>query len=474
VVTARHATAPVRGLASYADAIARRTDPGEAPGKDRRDEVGRLARALEGLDGRVRRRLQSMEGLHDLASTGALMTRPDETYARLSRRIAELVGASKAWFALWDAETRELVFTPPGFGISDERLAAVRIPADGHSIAMLAFRNGETYVSNDLASDPRSSQAISRAVDVATNAVFVPLRTEAGSLGVLIVCDKPEPFDAEDQGAIQIYADEAALLLRNARLYEELQRSFERLRDAHRNRDYFLQNINHELRTPLTAILGWSEILAEDKPDPPTVATAVEQIRRSAQFLLTLISDLLDLSRFEEGRTQLDRAATDLGTLVREAIEPVAVMAEAKGIAISVTAPEPGTQTARLDPIRTRQVIWNLVHNAVKFTHKGGRIDVSASRDERGVTFTVGDDGVGIDPKDLPFIFERFRQGDGSTTRAYRGTGIGLALAKAYAELHGGRIEAENRPGCGALFRVLLPDPLADSSASLPRPKFRL
>jgi signal transduction histidine kinase len=215
-------------------------------------------------------------------------------------------------------------------------------------------------------------------------------------------------------------------------------------------------------------------MLAEDQPDKATLATGVEQIRRSAQFLLTLISDLLDLSRFEEGRTQLDRSPVDVGALVREAVEPVAVMAEAKGIGISVTAPDPGTVTARIDALRTRQVLWNLVHNAVKFTLRGGRIDIDASRDAAGVTFVVADDGVGVDPKDLPFIFERFRQGDGSTTRAYRGTGIGLALAKAYVELHGGRIEAENRPSRGALFRVFLPDPISDSSGSLPRPKFRL
>jgi hypothetical protein len=167
--------------------------------------------------------------------------------------------------------------------------------------------------------------------------------------------------------------------------------------------------VNHELRTPLTAILGWSEVLAEDRPDPGTQKTAVEQIRRSAEFLLTLISDLLDLSRYEEQGTRLSPATVDVGQLVRDAVEPVAVMAEGKGIAITVTAPPLGSTSAKLDPVRMKQVLWNLVHNAVKFTPRHGRIDVDARRDDTGTIFTVSDDGVGIDPKDLPYIFDRFR-----------------------------------------------------------------
>ena len=273
---------------------------------------------------------------------------------------------------------------------------------------------------------------------IAKNVVFAPLKAESGILGVLAVADKPGGFDAEDQSAIDGYAGEAGLLLRNARLYEELQRSYERLRDAQRNRDYFLQNVNHELRTPLTAILGWSEVLAEDRPDPETVKIAVDQINRSTQFLLALIGDLLDLSRFEEGRTRLEPELVDLGPLVADAVEPVSVMAEAKGIGMTLEAPTEPTPV-RLDPLRMRQVLWNLVHNAVKFTPKGGEIRVEA-RPTSAAPFSVVDNGVGIDAKDLPLIFERFRQVDGSSTRAYRGMGIGLALAKAFVELHGGTI----------------------------------
>jgi len=449
------ALAPVRRVARAADALAAGRPMGDPPGLDRADEVGRLARALRNVERRMRWRTASMEGVHRLGQTAALMTRPDETLAQLARQIAQLVGATKGWLALWDPDTRSLVGAPPGWGIPEDALRGVRAGLDDPTLAVIVYRTGETVLRNDL-NDPRLSQALVKSLEVRENFVLAPLRAESGILGVIGVADKPGGFDAEDQAAIEGYADQAALLLRNARLYEELQKSYERLRDAQRNRDYFLQNVNHELRTPLTAILGWSEVLSEDRPDKETVKIAVDQINRSAQFLLALISDLLDLSRYEEGRTRLEPEVVDLGPLVAGAVEPVSVMAQAKGIAMSVETPATPT-LVRLDPMRMRQVLWNLVHNAVKFTPKGGRIRVEASADDAGVAFSVVDNGVGVDAKDLPFIFERFRQVDGSATRAYRGMGIGLALAKAYVELHGGTIAVESQPGKGTAFHVRIP-----------------
>jgi signal transduction histidine kinase len=130
----------------------------------------------------------------------------------------------------------------------------------------------------------------------------------------------------------------------------------------------------------------------------------------------------------------------------------------------------PGKTPVRLDPLRVRQVLWNLVHNAVKFTPKGGEIRVEATADDGGVTFSISDNGVGIDAKDLPLIFERFRQIDGSSTRAYRGMGIGLALAKAFVELHGGTIRVDSAPGLGTTFRIRLPR-IASGAPVAPEPQ---
>ena len=456
VIALRRALGPLRRVARVADSLAFGQPTPRLPEGDRLDEVGRLYRAMANLDRRVRWRIASMEGVHRLAETAALMTRPEETFAQLTRQIAALVGATKAWICLWDPETRSLVLTPPGFGVSDDSLRGRRLSLEDQSLAVFCYRTGETCLRNDVASDPRQTEALIGAPGIEKNIVFAPLKAEVGILGVLAVADKPGGFDAEDQSAIDGYAGEAALLLRNARLYEELQRSYERLRDAQRNRDYFLQNINHELRTPLTAILGWSEVLVEDRPDKETVKIAVDQINRSTQFLLALIGDLLDLGRFEDGRTRLEPEEVDLGRLVTDSVEPASVMAEAKGIRMSLVVPAAKTPV-RLDPLRIRQVLWNLVHNAVKFTAKGGEIRVEAEADERGISFKIADNGVGIDAKDVPLIFERFRQIDGSSTRAYRGMGIGLALAKAFVELHGGTIQVDSQPGRGTTFHVRLP-----------------
>ncbi len=457
VIVVARAMAPVRRAARFADAIAAGQEAPDLGPMQRHDEVGRLVSALRALEGRVRRRISTMERAHQLSGTASVMTSPEETQARLTRLVADGIGASKCWLALWEPETRSLALTPPGFGVAETALRGRRLGLSDRSLAVASYQTGETYVLNDALGEPRLSLLFLDELGVTSNVAFAPLRTDAGTLGVLCAADKPGGFGPDDRAVLESFADQAALLLRNARLYEELQRSYERLRDAQRKRDQFLQNVNHELRTPLTAILGWSEILAEDRPDPETSATAMAQIRRSAQFLLVLISDLLDLSRYEEGKARLEVVETDLAAVVDEAVEPVSVMAEGKGILLAVDAPKPGTAVVRLDPVRMRQIIWNLLHNAVKFTPRGGRIDVSARVSAEGVDFVVKDNGAGIDPKDLPHVFDRYRQGDANSERTSRGMGIGLSLVKAFVELHGGSVTAESQLGRGTTFRVHVP-----------------
>lgn len=424
--------------------------------EERRDEVGELERAIERMCARVERRVRSMEAFRELARTSVLID-PSETFARLTRTVAEAVGAEKAWIAVWDPESRALAFTPPGFGIADAILEGIKVGLQGEGLAMLAFRTGETFVSQEVWSDAKASRLLAEKTGVRRNAVFNPLKTEAGTIGVLIVCDKPAPFDGEDIAAISSHADQAALILRNGKLYEELQRSYERLREAYRNQDHFFQNINHELRTPLTAILGWSEILREDRPDEETVRTALEQIHRSAQFLLNLISDLLDVARFQDGHTSLNVSRIDVRGLLDETLDPILVMAESKGLQFRLEAPEISRVRVDCDPIRVKQVLWNLVHNAVKFTPPGGTVEVKAGVRDGRLEVEVKDNGTGIASPDLSRIFERFKKVEDGATRAYRGTGIGLFLARAFVELHGGAISVESSLGQGASFRFWIP-----------------
>ena len=202
VTVTRRALAPVRRVARAADALAAGKPLGDDAALNRHDEVGRLFRALKNLERRMRWRMASMEGVHRLGQTAALMTRPDETLDQLTRQIAQLVGATKAWLALWDPESRSLVGAAPGYGIPEDALRGVRIGLEDPSLTMFVYRTGETAFRNDT-NDPRLSRPLVDRLGVRDNFVFAPLKAESGSLGVLGVADKPGGFDAEDRAAIE-------------------------------------------------------------------------------------------------------------------------------------------------------------------------------------------------------------------------------------------------------------------------------
>lgn len=225
---------------------------------------------------------------------------------------------------------------------------------------------------------------------------------------------------------------------------------------ANRFKDEFLATLSHELRTPLQAIIGWTQLLKTDSLSPEEVTEAVAIIERNAQAQSQMIADLLDVSRINSGKLRLDVQSVDVALIIEAALTAIMPAAAAKGIRLlkqldTSAGPIVG------DPSRLQQVIWNLVSNAVKFTPKNGRIQVTLQRRDSFVEVGVADDGPGIEPDLLPRIFDRFRQGDASTTRVNGGLGLGLAIAKQLTELHGGSITAESVPGKGAQFHLQLP-----------------
>jgi signal transduction histidine kinase len=226
---------------------------------------------------------------------------------------------------------------------------------------------------------------------------------------------------------------------------------------ANRSKDEFLAMLSHELRTPLGTIMSWSHVLASEPQRTESVARAAAIIDRSARAQVQLISDLLDMSRITTGKLRLQLQAVMLPQLVDAAIETVRPAAEAKGIRIQKIL-EPLGEPLLGDPGRLQQVLWNLLSNAIKFTPKGGRVQVTVARVNSHVALTVRDSGQGIAPAVLPYIFQRFRQGDSSPAREHGGLGLGLAIVKELVELHGGQvIAASEGEGCGATFRVELP-----------------
>jgi len=225
---------------------------------------------------------------------------------------------------------------------------------------------------------------------------------------------------------------------------------------ANRTKDEFLATLSHELRTPLTAILGWSHLLRMNKLREPQFAHALETIERNARSQSQLIDDLLDVSRIVTGKLQIEFSTVDLSAVIEAAIESVHPALAAKEITLETVA-EPGCRVLG-DANRLQQIFWNLFTNAIKFTPKGGQVKVNAERRGSEIRIKVTDSGIGISPEFLPYIFDRFRQADGSTTRAQGGLGLGLAIVRHLVELHHGRVEVHSQgKQLGSTFTVRLP-----------------
>jgi PAS domain S-box-containing protein len=240
------------------------------------------------------------------------------------------------------------------------------------------------------------------------------------------------------------------LLVRERQAREEAEAS-------NRTKDELLAIVSHELRTPLNSILGYARMLQGGHLDEAAGRHALEVISRNASAQAKLVEDLLDLSRIVSGRLAFAFEQCALTSLVDEALDAVRPAAQTKGITIR-TSFDPAVGKIMCAPDRLRQVVWNLAMNAIKFTRPGGAIDVRVARSDDDVQIVVADDGVGISPTVLPYIFEPFRQEDRSTTRAHGGLGLGLALVKYIVELHGGQVHAASPgKGQGATFTVVLP-----------------
>lgn len=243
--------------------------------------------------------------------------------------------------------------------------------------------------------------------------------------------------------------------LRLALVREQMARSEAQV--ANRMKDEFLATVSHELRTPLNAIIGWSHLLRSGRLDEATVAKAVETIDRNAKSQAQLIEDILDVSRMITGKLKLNNEPVDLAAVINAAIDSVQLAADGKEIQVAVTL-DPSARHTIGDANRLQQVVWNLLANAIKFTPANGRIEVKVERAGRHAQLRVSDTGQGISPEFLPFIFDRFRQADGTNTRQHGGLGLGLSIVRQLVELHGGTIKAESQgKGKGAAFIIKLP-----------------
>jgi K+-sensing histidine kinase KdpD len=310
------------------------------------------------------------------------------------------------------------------------------------------------------------------------SALVVPLVARGSVLGAITMvhAESGRRYATADLALAEEIARRAAISVDNARLYGAEQRARTTADDANRLKDEFLATVSHELRTPLNAILGWSRMITTGVLDETKRARASETIERNALAMTQLVEDLLDVSRIISGKMRLEVESVDMGKVVDAAIESIRPAALAKEIALRpIVEPAPGPLLG--DPNRLQQVVWNLLSNAVKFTPRRGRVDVTVRRSGPSVEISVRDDGAGIDAAFAPFVFDRFRQADGKSTRTHGGLGLGLAITRQLVEMHGGSIHATSEGlGHGSTFTVKLPitamRPLAgaDSPAAAPEP----
>jgi signal transduction histidine kinase/ActR/RegA family two-component response regulator len=299
-----------------------------------------------------------------------------------------------------------------------------------------------------------------------------PLFTRGGDvIGVLSVHFAEPRRPAESERLIDLYVRIAADAIENAQLHERLQKELDDRREslarehraraqaeiANRMKDEFLANVSHELRTPLNAVLGWAHILRTGRPDEATLARGVEVIERNAQAQAKLIEDILDVSRAITGTLSITHAAVDLGAVINAAADSVRAAAQSKGIALTVIL-DPSARHVIGDAGRLQQAVWNVLSNAVKFTHRGGKVEVRLDRTDGHAQIQVTDTGEGIPSDFLPFVFERFRQVDSTITRRHGGLGLGLTIVRHLIELHGGAVRADSAgEGYGTTVVIELP-----------------
>jgi signal transduction histidine kinase len=282
---------------------------------------------------------------------------------------------------------------------------------------------------------------------------------EGKGIGAIWVArDHAGAFSEKEIALLKIFADQAVIAIQNARLFREIQDKSRQLETANKHKSEFLANMSHELRTPLNAIIGFSEVLLErlfgelnDKQDD-----YLKDIHASGKHLLQLINDILDLSKVEAGRMELDLATFDVPAAVANAMTLIRERAQRHDIGLALEAdPQLGEIVA--DERKFKQIMLNLLSNAVKFTPDGGQIKVTAVRSTDELVVAVHDTGIGIAPEDQQAVFEEFRQVGSSYTNKQEGTGLGLALTRKFVELHGGRIWLESEPGKGSTFTFTIP-----------------
>ncbi len=421
----------------------------------------RLVKELEARTAQLTRSVGELRALGDVAQAVSSTLDLETVLSTIVGRATQLTGMDGGSIYEYD-DAREVFYLHTADRLPEELVAALRadpIRKGEGALGRLAM-TGEPVQVCDIA-DESIYQSRVREVLVRLGyraLLAVPLLREDHLLGGLVVIrNSVGPFAPHVIELLTTFATQSALAIQNARLFREIEDKGRQLQTASKHKSEFLANMSHELRTPLNAIIGFSEVLSErlfgeinDKQ-----AEYLADILGSGRHLLSLINDILDLSKIEAGRMELQATDFDLPTICDACVSLVRERAQRSGIALACSVDD-RLGTINADERKVKQVLLNLLSNALKFTPEGGKVGVRAELQEGMAAISVTDTGVGIAPEDQRVVFEEFRQ-VGTAARKVEGTGLGLAISRKFVELHGGRISVASEMGKGTIFSFTLP-----------------
>lgn len=396
---------------------------------------------------------------------------------RVLHEILQIIPAEYGYVTLIEPDRHALrIVSDHGF---PESQVGTRVPIAG-SVNGAIIQTGQTVRIGDVFTDPdwsgRWYPAPSADAPRMHNILGTAMIAAGEPIGTIyLVHSRADVFTAEDEGRLRRYAAQVAVAVENARLYERIQTQLDDVRrlnhelaEVSRHKSEFLATMSHELRTPLNAIIGFTQLLYDGiVTEPEERQMCLADVDASAHHLLRLINDVLDVAKIEAGQMELHRERFDVRDEIAEAERLMAPLVQQRRQTLRVT------RAADVPPVfadraRFRQIILNVLSNANKFTPDGGAITVVTDTVDTQVRVRVTDTGIGIRPEDAPKVFEEFRQIDGSLSRRYTGTGLGLALSRRLVEMLGGGIRFESEPGIGTTFFIALPAAKTSPPASRP------
>jgi PAS domain S-box-containing protein len=420
-----------------------------------RDLTERRAAELE----RTRVGQQARERLHALATLAealAVTLTLEQVGSVAVERAADLVRADVCSVHVLDEQSRQLALVAE-YGLDRRTKESLRVLGSDHPLYEIGAGGKAGVWIENPAQQPAVLLQLSPTDGAEIDAAFacVPLLAEGRSFGMLSIgFREARSFSEDDREFIGTFARQCAQATARAR----------RLAAERRAKDEFLAVVSHELRTPLNAIAGWAQLLGRQDLDERRRAKGVDTIARNASAMTRLIEDLLDSSRATSGKLQLQLQLVDLTHVITTALDSLRPTATARGVALVSNLP-PEAPRMLGDPPRLQQILANLLSNAIKFSYAGAAIEVALRASETELEVSVKDFGRGIAPEFLPYVFEPFRQQDGSSSRGYGGLGLGLSISRQLVELHGGHIVAHSQgPGHGATFTMAFPASTAQAS----------